>query len=210
MNYHRTNISLDLITPKTLISMENYYNFIVEQSNPAFYDLNLNHISIDNPNLPISDLHQFFLASEDLLKDISDNNSYTMVVFDIDNFSKINKLYGYNTGNNLLTHIGSTIKSNLGEPNLYCRLHDDNFALLLENYREIDIALLVIQLAEEINHFNRLLQLKLSFGICKVDSNDYTIPNLCTRAYYAKSTIKGNSQHLLANYDDVMFAEQAI
>lgn len=210
MNYHRTGTPLELIAPNTLISIKNYYNVIVERSNLAFYDLNLNNISQDNTKTPISDLHQFALLAEGLLKDASNDFSYTIVVFDIDNFSKINKLYGYNTGNNLLTHIECTIKANIGEPNLYCRMHDDNFALLLVNYKEIDIALLVIQLTEEINHFNRLLQIKLSFGICKVDEADCDIPYLCTRAFYAKSTIKGKAQHLLANFDDVILSTQAI
>lgn len=182
--------------------VDKYYQIIVERSNLDFYDFHLNQLSTDASYHVLSDMYHFAKSVENLLSN-NTHASYTMVVFDIDGFGKINDLYGHRMGDELLCHINKTLKSLIQNPNLYCRVYDDNFALFLENYKKIDIALLVIQLTEEISNYNPQLAAKLSFGICNAGKEGLDIPSLCSRAYYAKSTIKGIDYQLLANYDEL-------
>lgn len=201
MKYHGTSYKIKSISPNILVSIESFYNIIVERTNPNFYR-NLNPLSFNESDVPIANMKLFVESAERRLKNNSDNKAYTMIVFDIDSFSEINALYGRTTGNELLEHIAKILSSYVREPNLFCRVHDDNFALFLENYNKIDTALLVINLAEEISNYD--MEAKLSFGICKVAPEDKDILSLCSKAFYAKSTIKGNEHQLLANYDEVI------
>lgn len=203
MSYLGTNYKLKSISPNILVSIENFYKIIVERSNPTFYD-SLNQLSFNDSEIPISDMNNFIESAEKLLKNNKNGKTYTMIVFDIDNFREINSLYGYSTGNDILNHIAKILSSYIREPNLYCRVYDDNYALFLENYREIDIALLVIYLTEEISNYYIDLKTKLSFGICKTEPEDRNILSICSKAYFAKSTIKGKEHQLLANYDEVV------
>ena len=203
MKYYNDNHSNKSITTKALISIKNYYNIIVDRSNLAFYDYNPNNTLPEVSTIELNDMYCFTLSAGSLLKNSVACNVYDMIVFDIDNFSDINKTYGYNVGDELLEYIEQTLHSILPTTSLFCRMHDDNYALLLENCSEIDIALLVIQLTEEINRFRTSFQVQLSFGITKVDSSENNIPSICTRAFYAKSTIKGQ-KNLLANFDEIV------
>ena len=151
----------------------------------------------------ISDRNQFEEAAKCIMQHNTGNNSYTLAVFDIDKFSEINEMFGFSVGDELIQHICSTLQANITWPHLCCRLYDDNFALFLENYKSVDIALLVICLAEEIAKYNSDLKNKLSFGICQAKEADFDIEALYKRAIYAKSTIKGETHQLLASYTEV-------
>ena len=199
-----TKKNFSAITPNALASIKNYYNIIIERSNLAFFDFNLGM----NPH--ISDMQRFSIAAEQLLKQNLFHHAYTMVVFDIDCFRKVNEIIGYSRGDDLLQYIEHTLQTYISVPDLYCRVHDDNFALFLADYKEIDIALLVIQLTEEISKFASPVDINLSFGICKAEFAELDIPSLCSRAIYAKSTIKGKEQQLLADYDEVIQSKDTI
>ncbi|HWT74070.1 MAG TPA: diguanylate cyclase [Mobilitalea sp.] len=202
MKHYGTNFLLAANQPNALESV-NIDKLLVDRSRLSFYEHYLNNVSFDTFNSQTSEPNQFIEAAQGLLKSKNNKNSYTMVVFDIDQFRNVNEFYGYPAGNELLYYIGVKLASKLEASNLFCRLCDDNYAVFLENYREIDIALLVIHLTEEISNYYPELQLKLSFGICRAEQSDVNITSLCSRAYYAKSTIKGKLQ-LLANYDEVI------
>lgn len=205
-----TKKNIAAMTPNVLASIKNYYNIIIERSNLAFFDFNLESSPADAPNTKISDMQRFSVTAERLLKQNFFHHAYTMVVFDIDCFKKMNECLGYSHGDELLRYIEKTLQTYISAPNLFCRVHDDNFALFLEDYKEIDIALLVIQLTEEISKFASHVDINLSFGICKAEFAELDIPSLCSRAFYAKSTIKGKEQQLLADYDEVIQTKEPI
>lgn len=205
-----TKKNIAAMTPNVLASIKNYYNIIIERSNLAFFDFNLGINPLDSSHTQISDMQRFSVKAEQLLKQNLFHHAYTMVVFDIDCFRKVNEIIGYSRGDELLQYIEHTLQSYVSAPDLYCRVHDDNFALFLADYKEIDIALLVIQLTEEISKFTSPININLSFGICKAEFAELDIPSLCSRAFYAKSTIKGKEQQLLADYNEVIQIKDSI
>ena len=149
------------------------------------------------------DLHRFESLARNLLTEDRGLCYYNMIVFDVDQFSEINRRYGYLVGNNFLAYIESVLKANVQEPDLYCRLYDDHFALFLKDCKDIDLALYVIQLSEEVSKFSPEINNKLSFGICRTDSLNLDILSLCNCAIYAKNTIKGQACQFLANYNEL-------
>ncbi len=54
-----------------------------------------------------------------------------LVVMDIDSLSTINETFGYESGNRVLKHFSSILKSSVRESDLLARYDDDRFVLLL-------------------------------------------------------------------------------
>ncbi len=161
------------------------------------------YITLDNSYISISNIFHFEASAKKMLNDNSDSNSHIMIVFGIDNFKEINKCYGFAVGNELLSYVQIILKSYIDEPHLFCQLYSDSFAIFLENYSDIDLALLTIQLTEEITSYNLDIKPKLSFGICKADSSDFNIFSLCGRALFARRTIKTDAGQLMADYHEI-------
>lgn len=163
-------------------------------------------ILLNNSNSNISDICDFEAAAEKMLKLSSNTDSHIMIVFGIDNFNEINAYYGHSAGTELLSFVCNVLNSYVTEPNLYCQLHSESFAIFLENYKDIDLALLAIQLTEEISGFNKNYDTKISFGTCKASPTDQSISSLCSRALYARRTIKIDARQLLADYNEIVHA----
>jgi diguanylate cyclase (GGDEF)-like protein len=164
------------------------------------------YTSLNNSCISISDIFHFEASAKKMLNNKSDFISHIMIVFGIDNFKEINESYGYAVGNELLSYVQIILNSNIEKPHLYCQLYSDSFAIFLENYKDIDLALLTIQLTEEISSYHIDIKPKLSFGICKATTSDLNIPSLCGRALYARRTIKTDAGQLMADYHEIAHA----
>lgn len=197
MNRNSMNDPLESNTQNAMQSIETQYSIYDMCSNLSLFYENLNKASFNISNI---DIYQFTKSSEKLLKNNTQKNTYAVLVFDIDQLNEFNN----SIKNELIAHIESTLKNYINEPKLYCNMNDGNYVILLENYKSIDIALLVILLTEEISDYIPELNIKPTFGICIADQSDQNIPSLYKRAFYAKSTIKGQNQKLLANYTELI------
>ena len=66
------------------------------------------------------------------------NQKLSLLIIDIDEFSKINNAYGHAHGDTLLTLIGKTILTNIREDDEACRLSGDEFGVMLPNTSEAE------------------------------------------------------------------------
>jgi diguanylate cyclase (GGDEF)-like protein/PAS domain S-box-containing protein len=55
----------------------------------------------------------------------------TTILFDIDNFKKVNDTYGHNAGDQVLVHVADTIRSSIKEDMLFARYGGEEFVLAL-------------------------------------------------------------------------------
>jgi diguanylate cyclase (GGDEF)-like protein len=63
---------------------------------------------------------------------LNNNNLISAIFCDVDNFSLINQIYGYNVGDLLLIRVAGTIREELGDSGVAFKLGNDSFMLLLE------------------------------------------------------------------------------
>ncbi len=61
------------------------------------------------------------------------NCTFSLIMFDIDNFKQINDLCGHNIGDQLLRDISSTVRNTLRETDMLFRWGGDEFVILLPN-----------------------------------------------------------------------------
>ncbi|MCQ2506127.1 MAG: GGDEF domain-containing phosphodiesterase [Lachnospiraceae bacterium] len=89
---------------------------------------------IDNLTcLPIKQKHKMIV--EELIKD--EHFKYAYVTFDINKFKYVNDVFGYDYGNEVISHIGSTIREMLRPFENATRSMSDDFSMLLY-YNTID------------------------------------------------------------------------
>jgi hypothetical protein len=186
---------------------ESYLSVINKWSRIAFYDYNLNLISPSISNSYYSNVYDFTVSSEILLKN-NPYHTYTLLAFDIKslNAAESDSLNDSRFSNYVDTIINSSIK----KPDLYCRLNNETIVVLLENYSTIDVAMLVINLNEDIANYKPEYNIKLKFGTCIAKDYEFDIISLYRRAYFAMSTMKDNDQQLMANYNEIILQKKVL
>ncbi len=122
--------------------------------------------------------------------------SLSLVMFDIDNFKKINDNYGHLAGDYVLKHLASTVKTKIRREDLFARYGGEEFAIVLP---EIDgpnskaFAEKVRQLVEkqEFRFENTRIQVTISMGVGSIDDEHAEAATLIKQAdeflYEAKS-----------------------
>ncbi|MFI3174261.1 MAG: phosphodiesterase [Bacillota bacterium] len=133
--------------------------------------------------------------------------SYALFTIDIDKFQYVNNLFGREEGDRVLQKIASTIQNFTLNDEMFCRMSDDRFAILL---RYSDISELELRIAD-INSIFRIMQ-RLHFkdvkvvivgGFCLVDK-EQTLSFLLNKADTARRSIKGAYQNTFQLYDQKM------
>jgi GGDEF domain-containing protein len=145
----------------------------------------------------------FKISAERMLYNSRNNGPHIMIVFGLNHLSDITADYGPITELELTCYVQDILKAYIPEPNLFCPLTSDTFAVFLENFKDIDVALLVIQLTEEISSFQKQNDITLSFGICKETPFLSNVLSLYNCALYAKESVKIDSLQFLADYSEL-------
>ncbi len=93
-----------------------------------------------------------------------------LLLFDIDNFKRINDSLGHQVGDRILIEIGERIKTTLRSSDFFARIGGDEFAIIIEAYDNIDeIGGVLRRMQERMEHSFVIdgysLHLSLSIGI---------------------------------------------
>ncbi|WP_449538904.1 histidine kinase N-terminal 7TM domain-containing protein [Ferdinandcohnia sp. Marseille-Q9671] len=74
----------------------------------------------------------FMDKSVNLLKSLDSNeSSFSIIMFDIDYFKRVNDTYGHEAGDNVLTFVANLVKSFLRENDIFARYGGEEFIILL-------------------------------------------------------------------------------
>ena len=99
------------------------------------------------------------------------NDSYSLVIIDLDNFKRVNDSYGHNVGDELLKAFAVNLKNTLRTDDFCCRWGGDEFVLLLAQGQTLETTRININerfkaLQEKIYHVGtHQLSLTFSFGL---------------------------------------------
>jgi len=128
----------------------------------------------------------------------SKDQTFSIAIFDIDNFKNINDTYGHLIGDKVIYSIAQTIRKNIRESDIFCRWGGEEFLLVLTGC-DIEAAMQIIeniriQVCETPCNINETsLSITISAGIAKY-SNDDNGEDIIRRAdealYRAKTTGK--------------------
>ncbi len=160
-----------------------------------------------NTNIdPVTSLRDgvyFKEKGNDYLKKHKDN-SY-MLTLDINKFKALNNIYGYDSGNKILSVLSKKLVQILPKDNITCRIFADIFASIFNYEGEIkDLLDRIIKEISNISIENKNIHLNLSIGVYKINEKDKDISSALDKAYMARSKVKGLYDKNYHIFDEVL------
>lgn len=146
--------------------------------------------------LPNKELFKKHIEAEILKSDKRDkNNVFAVMCLGMNNFKRINNIYGTNTGNSLLKEIGSRLEKSIFETDTVSRYDGDKFMILFSNIQNRDdagdiVRKIVSLLQEPFKVEEYRLTVSAGIGICLFpsdgDNSDLLLENSEAAMYIAK------------------------
>ena len=143
----------------------------------------------------------FYEQAEKEMKE-NPKESYLMICSDIRNFKLVNELFGREQADQLLQKIGRALEKHSRPGEVYGRLVNDRFALLMKkkNYQErifFQKPNQAVQMEGEV-----VFPIHNYIGVYEVQPQDTSVPIMCDRALMALQTIKENYDKHVAYYTE--------
>lgn len=136
----------------------------------------------------IYNLNYFVKKVEEHLS-LNKEANYAIVVFEVDNLNKIDLLYGLEESDKVLIYVGEALRSILHKNQIYARLNNDTFGLLLEYITKEDILTTLQEITHSLDHYSKRFKLYLSFGIYLVEDTTMKVTKMTNLADLAKRNI---------------------
>lgn len=132
-----------------------------------------------------------------------------VVLFDINKFKYVNDRLGYEEGDRMLVRLHKTISDQLDDGEIFGRLTDDNFALIIRNAQDNEITIRMNNIFAEFERRNSLFvkyPVVFSAGVCRLGQcrdggKDIDLNTAFDRCKIAKRTLKGLHYSSIAYYD---------
>ena len=150
----------------------------------------------------LTGLHNRRLFYEFLSREIARAHRYeryvSLIVFDLDDFKRINERIGHLGGDGVLADVADQVRTVVRATDIACRVGGDEFAVILPESSRDDAELLAdrIALAIRKEKIDKVGALKISAGVAELRQND-TAADLFKRAdsalYRAKNAGKGRT-----------------
>jgi diguanylate cyclase (GGDEF)-like protein len=95
------------------------------------------------------------------------NHSFCLILFDIDDFKKVNDIYGHQAGDNILIELSSLVKSSMRKSDTFARWGGEEFAIILPQSRIKTAVKIAEKLCLKIAYhtFEDDLKITCSFGV---------------------------------------------
>ncbi len=132
-----------------------------------------------------------------------------LLFIDIDRFSMINELEGFEVGDRLLVELVVLIRKYVSGSNLFARIGSDEFCLFLENNNETQAVAYAEKIKKAVEEFRFFTgevcySISISIGISTLNSSShiYHPSELVLRARQACNTAKANGRNMLWLFND--------
>lgn len=161
----------------------------------------------------------YYLASDDFYAHVKKRmrglrhttHTLTLVTLDFDHFNYVNDLFGYETGDAVLTRIRARFSGLLSDDEVFSNIHADHFAFCIHTTEQSSAIARFLQLADLRNVLAELLPPHYSLVVCGgmvVVQDDITpLSSLLDKANYARKRAKGGSTNRFLFYDEKMDCE---
>lgn len=133
---------------------------------------------------------------------------FSLLYVDVDNFKRINDLYGHLFGDNFLKAISAKLQASLSETDFLARLNGDEFVILIANKDNQPAKKLALKLLESFHTpimiDDRAIQSTISIGIVHYPEHGNTAEQLMRHADYALYEIKHKGGNSVTIFNTVM------
>ncbi len=132
-----------------------------------------------------------------------------VAVIDIDKFKFVNDRLGYEEGNRILTRMHNTISDAVDKGEIFSRISDDNFALVIHNASDMELETRIGGIFAEFNRRNSMhtsVPMTFSAGVCRLGQcrqkfGTVDVNAAIDRCNLARKSIKKRHGNSVAFYD---------
>lgn len=119
----------------------------------------------------IPNRRSFMARATDLLTQLPREHDHYLAMIDIDNFKKVNDLYGHDIGDEVLKRTAASIKAVMRGYE-YARLGGEEFAVYLSGVRREDVEALMTALCSRVRNDPAAHPVTVSIGLVRVEDQD--------------------------------------
>ncbi len=150
--------------------------------------------------------HRFFhdrLRAE-LTRASRSHDSVAVLMLDIDDFKKVNDIYGHGTGDYVLAKLAELLRGVVRASDVVCRLGGEEFGVIMPSCSAADAYGLACRLTEQLEEreFGPAGKLTLSIGIAQGPEHAMNPRELAACAEAAMMTSKARGKNLVIVYDE--------
>jgi diguanylate cyclase (GGDEF)-like protein len=122
------------------------------------------------------------------------NESFTLIIFDIDNFTRINEEFGYKLGDKVLKSIAELVSAEIRKTDIFARIGGEEFALLFTRTRMENTVPVIEKLRDKLGNAKLDSDLKFtcSFAITCFCEKYKDVRSLIIESYEYLQTAKKN------------------
>ena len=134
--------------------------------------------------------------------DENPDEHFAMITIDIYQFHVMNKLYGHHEADRVLKYLATKLQEIVEafDKGVYCRNASDVFYVCMSEEDRVHNVCNMLQ--EEMTHYPLKYELKLCFGIYRIEDRDESVGDMIEHSIYARVAVKKNPHHLIMEYDD--------
>lgn len=180
MAYHKVKVKINdaeyyfSISASILDEKENLYGVVMsditEQEN---YKKELERLAIKDTLTNIGNRRFFHKKlDEQILLSQRYNNPFSLIIFDIDFFKKVNDNYGHDMGDKILVEYSRFISSMLRNTDIFCRIGGEEFIVILQNTTKDKAYLLAQKIRKSVQNHKAILPITMSFGVAGYEKGD--------------------------------------
>jgi diguanylate cyclase (GGDEF)-like protein/PAS domain S-box-containing protein len=143
--------------------------------------------------------HSFALAKQE-------SSPFTIILFDIDYFKRVNDTYGHHVGDQMLVHVTEVCRTQLQEGMLFARYGGEEFVIALPNYTLSEGKALADQIRKRLENqplvtATGVIPNTSSFGVAEATGEtEETLYQLLHKADEALYSAKGNGRNQVHEY----------
>ncbi len=161
---------------------------VIDISREKELEFRLRYLSSVDPLCQIFNRRHFFKLSEQALLDARrDEAPLSLLYIDIDDFKRINDLYGHPYGDEILVDFTRCVKDILRVPDIFARIGGEEFAVTLSNADAEEAARVAQRIIDHIAEMNTLrrpdeMPYSVSIGVATLRDSDKGLDELIQRA----------------------------
>ena len=140
----------------------------------------------------------------ELTRASSEHENVAVVMIDIDDFKKVNDVFGHAVGDHVLAELADHLRATVRPTDVVCRIGGEEFAVIVPSSHEADVVALATRLAERLHGVELDLagRIAVSVGIAQGPEHAANPRELVACAEAAMMTAKARGKNQVVLFDD--------
>src|SRR5215204_2474843 len=150
--------------------------------------------------------HRYFheRLRRELVRASAEHQSVAVVMVDIDDFKKVNDVFGHAVGDDVLAELADHLRATVRSSDVVCRIGGEEFAVIVPDSEEEQTTALAARLAERLDEISLELagKIAVSIGIAQGPEHAANPRELVACAEAAMMTAKARGKNRVVFFDD--------